>query len=111
MNWTRLMVRAVLLLLTSLLLIYLNVKAGEDAHKIAEFKLAQLKVLMADSLKAGRKFEVLADETKRFSGEIMDDSFHVKKGLFYLTIILSVLAVSELYFSTKSKKIKTDLEK
>ena len=107
MNWTRLIVRAGSLLLIVFLLIYLNIKAEEDIHKIAEFKLNQFKVLMSDSLNTGHKFEKVANETTRFSREIINDSAHIKKALFYLTIILALLFVSEIYFSTKSRKFKT----
>ena len=110
MNWPRLIVRAIFLLLTVSLLIYLNVKASDDMQKIAEFKLNQLKAITSDSLNARQKFERAANETIEFSEEIFETSSRVREGVSYLTLILALLIVSEIFFSVRSGRVKNNLE-
>jgi hypothetical protein len=82
MNRTRLIIRAVLILLSVSTVIYWNVINGKNIQRTAEFKATQLERFMSDSLSARHKVEQLANETKRFSGKIMEDSSHVREGLF-----------------------------
>jgi hypothetical protein len=95
----------VLLLLTVLTVLYLNVINKKNIQRTAEFKIAQLERFMGDSLSAKHKVEQLANDTKKFSGQIMEESSHARKGLFYLTIILILLAVSEIFFSIRARNL------
>jgi hypothetical protein len=105
MNWTRLTIRAVLLFLAVLTVIYLNVINEKNIRRTAEFKVTQIERFMGDSLSARHKVDQLANEMKRFSGQIMEDSSHAREGLFYLTIMLILLAVSEIFFSIRARNL------
>jgi hypothetical protein len=59
------------LLLIILTVIYLNLINEKNIQGTAEFKVAQLERVMADSLSARHKVEQLASETEKFGRQII----------------------------------------
>jgi hypothetical protein len=100
MNKARWIFRLVFFLLTVALLVYINRKSNDNTMSIVEFKYKTFKKFETDSLDAKRKMDLLVNETTKF----IDNSTRVKKGIHYLTLLLSLLAVVELGFLIFTKR-------
>jgi regulatory protein YycI of two-component signal transduction system YycFG len=100
MNRTRWVFRAIFLLLTILLLIFLNRKTDDNTKTIVEFKLKMIDKIRTDSLDSKHKLELLINETTKF----VDDSSHVREGIHYLVGLLTLWGAIELGFLIMEKR-------
>jgi hypothetical protein len=94
MHRTRLIVRIILILLTVFVIVFLNGKTEGDTKSIVEFKVKMYEKLKTDSLDSKAKVDLLFNETTKF----VDDSSRLKRGLNYLTAILTLMIIAELVF-------------
>jgi hypothetical protein len=98
MNRTKYILRGTLLILIVLLLIYLNGKTDDNIRRIAKFKLETFNKIKADSLDSEDKFDLLVNETTKFTERIAQDSPHIRDGVRYLIGVVVLLIVIELGF-------------
>ena len=104
MNRTRYIFRGLFLFLTVSLLLYLNKKTDDNVATIAEFKFETLVNIEADSLDPRSESDFTVDETTRFTGQIIEDSSHVREGINYLIGILGLFTIVELVFAMVAKR-------
>jgi hypothetical protein len=112
MNLTRTIIRGLLSALAILILIYLNVKTRDNIGLVAEFKFETFDKMMdnikSDSLYMKQRLGILHNETTRFTGQILEDTSHVREGIHYLMGVLGLFITSELgFFLIKRKKGQT----
>jgi hypothetical protein len=100
MNRTKYISRLLFFLVAVLLLVYINKKTNDNTQSIAEFKLKMFQKIQTDSLGSKDKLNLLANETTKF----IDDSFRVKKGINYLTLLFALLIVVEFVFLVQAKR-------
>jgi hypothetical protein len=107
MNRTRYIVRGVLILLTALMLLYLNRKTDHNIGLVAKFRFETLDNVTADSFDAKYKLELLDNAITKFSGQVLEDTEHVRKGVQYLIGLVGLLVLAELGFAIATKR-RTD---
>jgi hypothetical protein len=88
------------LILTVILLVYINNKSNDHTLSIVEFKYNTYKKLNTDSLDNKQKLDIILKDTTEF----IDDSSRVKAGVNYLTLLFILLIVSEFFFLITTKK-------
>lgn len=93
-----------LLLLTIIILIYLNIKTGDNIGLIGEFKYQTLDTIKANSLDTKNKFDLLNIEASKFSGQILEDTSHVREAVNYLIGLIGLFIVVELGFLYAKRK-------
>jgi hypothetical protein len=109
MIFTKYIFRAVFLLITVFLIVYINTKTDNNAQTIAEFKYETLKKLKPDSLDARERFDLLLNETKKFSEQNADDSSHIRRGIRYLIATLTLLIIFEIsLFALGKRKVNRE---
>ena len=104
MNLTRTILRILLLLLTVLILFYLNIKTEDNIELIAEFKFKTLEHIKTGSLDIEHKLDLLDNETTRFSGQIIEDTSKVREAIIYLIGMVGLLIAVEITFSIAEKR-------
>ena len=105
MNRTHYILRGILLLLTILLLVYLNRKTDDNIGLIAKFKFETLNNIKGDSLDTNYKFDLLDNEATGFSGQILEDTSHVREAVLYLIGVVGLLIAAELgFFITERRR-------
>ena len=92
--------RIIFVLLTVVLLVYLNRKTDANTESIAEFKLKMIQRIQTDSLDSKKKLDLLLNETTKF----VEDSSHVREGIHYLMRLLGLWIVIELVFLLLEKR-------
>ena len=108
MRLTRTAIRGLSLILTVLILVYLNIKTKENLGLIAKFKYETLDTIKADSLDTEQKLSLLGNETTRFSGQILEDTSHVREGVHFLMGVIGLLIVSEFGLFVFKRRRRTD---
>ena len=104
MNLTRYIIRGLFVLLTGIILLYLERMTDDNVEKIAKFKFETLATIAKDSLDSKDKFDRLNYATIKFSGLIHADSSNVRQAFQYLIGLVGLLVVFELiFFATKRK--------
>ena len=104
MTRTKYILRATLLLLTISLLVNLFRKTDDHIGVIAKFKLETLDKIKADSLNAKHKFDLLVNETTKFSRQMDEDTPHIKEAVAYLIGIVVLFIAVELGFSIAERR-------
>ena len=95
--------RGLLLLLTILLLVYMNRKSGVNLDTIARFKIEAFNKVQTDSLNNKDKVDMLVKETTKLSGQINEDS-SAREVIYYLIGIVGLFIASELVFFIMERK-------
>jgi hypothetical protein len=105
MNRTKYILRGTLLLLIVLMLINLYRKTDDNIARIAKFKFETFNKIRTDSLDTEQKFELLVNETTKFTKQFIEDSPHVKDGFRYLFDAVGLLIAIELgFFITERRR-------
>jgi hypothetical protein len=98
MNTAKYILRGTLLLAVVLLLIYLNGKNDDNIARIAKFKFETFNKIKADSLDTEHKFDLLVNETTKFTEQMIEDSPQMREGVRYLIGVAGLLIAVELGF-------------
>jgi hypothetical protein len=102
------MIRSILLVWTILVFVYLNRKTTDNIGLVEEFKFEELDRMMnniiTDSVHGKERLDILGNETARFTGEILEDSSHVREGVLYLMGTFALFIVIEVSFFITGKR-------
>ncbi|MEO8474845.1 MAG: hypothetical protein ABI477_21770 [Chryseolinea sp.] len=101
---TRHILRGIFVVLTIILLVYLNNKTGVNLKTVARFKVETFNKVQADSLDNKAKLRLLIDETTKFSGQIDTDTSHASAVITYLIDIVVLFIASEIIFVIIEKR-------
>ncbi len=104
MTWTHYILRGLLIIVTVLLLFYLNRKANDNIELIEKHKFETLDNIKDDSLNTKYRFDLLDNEATKFSGQIFEDTYHIKKAINYLIGVIGLLIAVELGFIFSERK-------
>lgn len=85
-------------MLTGLILIYLSIKTMDNVELVREFRYQTLDTIKADSSDKRHKFDLLDNETTKFSGRILEDTSHVREAVNYLIGLMGLFIIIEFSF-------------
>ena len=96
--------RGIFVILILLVLVYLNVKTGENIKLVERFKFETLDGIKSNSLEADYKIDQLENATTKFTSQIVEDTSHVREATHYLIGFVALLIAAELLFLIDERK-------